>query len=54
MVPERRPDLARLGMRSILAGGLATCFTGALAGLVGAAEVAASSRPSTFEWSQSD
>jgi concentrative nucleoside transporter, CNT family len=35
MVPERRPDLARLGMRSILAGGLVTCFTGALAGLVG-------------------
>jgi CNT family concentrative nucleoside transporter len=35
MVPERRPDLARLGMRSILAGGLATCITGALAGLIG-------------------
>jgi CNT family concentrative nucleoside transporter len=35
MVPERRPDLARLGMRSILAGALATCLTGALAGLVG-------------------
>jgi CNT family concentrative nucleoside transporter len=35
MVPERRPDLARLGLRSILAGGLATCVTGALAGLIG-------------------
>jgi CNT family concentrative nucleoside transporter len=35
MVPERRPDLARLGMRSILAGTLATCLTGAMAGLLG-------------------
>ena len=35
MVPERRPDLARLGLRAILAGGLATCLTGAIAGLVG-------------------
>ena len=35
MVPERRPDLARLGMLSILAGGLVTCFTGALAGRIG-------------------
>jgi CNT family concentrative nucleoside transporter len=36
MVPERRPDLARLGMRSILAGTLATCLTGTIAGLLGA------------------
>jgi concentrative nucleoside transporter, CNT family len=35
MVPERRPDIARLGLRSILAGGLATCLTGTIAGLVG-------------------
>jgi CNT family concentrative nucleoside transporter len=35
MVPERRADLARLGMRSILAGSLATCLTGTIAGLLG-------------------
>lgn len=35
MVPERRGDLARLGMRSILAGSLATFLTGTIAGLVG-------------------
>jgi nucleoside permease NupC len=35
MVPERRADLARLGLRAVLAGGLVTCFTGAMAGLVG-------------------
>ncbi len=35
MAPERRPDLARLGMRSILAGSLATFLTGTLAGLIG-------------------
>jgi concentrative nucleoside transporter, CNT family len=35
MVPERRPDLARLGLRSILAGTLATCLTGTIAGLLG-------------------
>lgn len=34
MVPERRRDLARLGPRAILAGALATCLTGAVAGLV--------------------
>jgi CNT family concentrative nucleoside transporter len=34
MVPERRPDLARLGMRSIIAGSLATFLTGTIAGLV--------------------
>jgi concentrative nucleoside transporter, CNT family len=35
MVPERRPDLARFGLRAIFAGSLATCMTGALAGLIG-------------------
>jgi CNT family concentrative nucleoside transporter len=34
MVPERRPDLARLGVRSIIAGSLATFLTGTIAGLV--------------------
>jgi concentrative nucleoside transporter, CNT family len=34
MVPERRADIARLGLRSILAGGLTTCLTGTIAGLV--------------------
>ena len=35
MVPERRKDLARLGIRSILAGSLATFLTGTIAGLIG-------------------
>jgi CNT family concentrative nucleoside transporter len=35
MVPERRPDLARLGVKAILAGSLATCLSGTIAGLVG-------------------
>ncbi len=35
LVPERRSDLARLGLRAILAGGLATCLSGAIAGVVG-------------------
>jgi CNT family concentrative nucleoside transporter len=35
MVPERRKDLARLGVRSIVAGSLATFLTGTIAGLVG-------------------
>ena len=35
LVPERRGDLARFGLRSILAGTLATCLTGTLAGLIG-------------------
>jgi CNT family concentrative nucleoside transporter len=34
MVPERRKDLARLGVRSIIAGSLATFLTGTIAGLV--------------------
>ena len=32
MVPERRHEVAGLGMRSILAGTLATCMSGAVAG----------------------
>src|SRR6185295_9608735 len=35
MVPERRPDLARFGLRAILAGSLATFLSGTIAGLVG-------------------
>jgi CNT family concentrative nucleoside transporter len=35
MVPERRRDLARFGLRAIYAGSLATCLTGTLAGLLG-------------------
>jgi CNT family concentrative nucleoside transporter len=34
MVPERRPDIARLGLRAILAGSLATFLTGTIAGLL--------------------
>jgi CNT family concentrative nucleoside transporter len=32
MVPERRPEVAALGLRSILGGTLATCMSGAVAG----------------------
>jgi CNT family concentrative nucleoside transporter len=35
MVPERRGDLARLGLRAIIAGSLTTFLTGTIAGLVG-------------------
>ena len=34
MVPERRPEIVALGMRSILSGTLATCMSGALAGML--------------------
>ena len=34
LAPERRPEAAALGLRSILAGTLATCLTGCLAGLI--------------------
>jgi CNT family concentrative nucleoside transporter len=34
MVPERRHEVVALGMRSILSGTLATCMSGALAGLL--------------------
>jgi CNT family concentrative nucleoside transporter len=33
MVPERREEIVALGFRSIVAGTLATCMTGAVAGL---------------------
>lgn len=35
LVPERRAEVAALGMRSIVAGTLATCMTGAVVGLIG-------------------
>jgi CNT family concentrative nucleoside transporter len=35
MVPERRADLARLGLRSIVSGSLATFTAGTIAGLIG-------------------
>jgi len=35
MVPERRSEIVSLGLRSILAGTLATCMTGAVVGLIG-------------------
>jgi CNT family concentrative nucleoside transporter len=35
MVPERRPDLARFGVKAIIAGSLATFLSGTIAGLVG-------------------
>ncbi len=34
MAPERRAESAQLGLRSILAGTLATCMTGCLAGMI--------------------
>jgi CNT family concentrative nucleoside transporter len=34
MVPERRDDITSLGMKSIVAGTLATCLTGAIVGIV--------------------
>ena len=34
MVPERRGEIASLGLRSIIAGTLATCLSGAVAGLL--------------------
>lgn len=35
IAPERRPELARFGLRAILAGSLATFLSGTIAGLVG-------------------
>jgi CNT family concentrative nucleoside transporter len=35
MVPERRAEFAILGLRSLVSGTLATCISGALAGLLG-------------------
>ena len=34
MVPERRAEVTRLGLRSLLSGTIATCLSGALAGLI--------------------
>ena len=34
MAPERRPEIIALGLRSIVAGTLATCMTGAVVGIV--------------------
>ncbi len=34
LAPERRPEIAELGLRSFLAGNLATGMTGAMVGLI--------------------
>jgi CNT family concentrative nucleoside transporter len=34
MAPARRPEIVALGMRSIIAGTIATCMTGAIAGMI--------------------
>jgi concentrative nucleoside transporter, CNT family len=34
MVPERRPEIIELGLRSIFSGTIATCLSGAVAGLI--------------------
>jgi CNT family concentrative nucleoside transporter len=34
MAPERRDEIVGLGMKSIVAGTLATCLTGALVGIL--------------------
>ena len=34
MAPERRKDFVSLGGKSVIAGTLATCLTGAMAGLI--------------------
>ncbi|NBR27914.1 MAG: nucleoside:proton symporter, partial [Betaproteobacteria bacterium] len=34
MAPERRDEIVGLGMKSIVAGSLATCLTGALVGIL--------------------
>ena len=36
MVPERRAELTQLGLRSLVSGTIATCLSGALAGLIAA------------------
>lgn len=35
MAPERRDEIVALGFRSIIAGTLATCMTGAVVGIIG-------------------
>ena len=34
MVPERRPEIVALGLRSILSGTMATCMSGAVVGML--------------------
>ena len=34
MIPERRHEVVALGLRSILSGTIATCMSGAVAGLL--------------------
>jgi CNT family concentrative nucleoside transporter len=34
MAPERRPDLAKLGIRAVIGGSLATLMTATLAGIL--------------------
>jgi concentrative nucleoside transporter, CNT family len=34
MVPDRRPEIVALGLRSILSGTLATCMSGAVIGML--------------------
>jgi CNT family concentrative nucleoside transporter len=34
MVPERRREITELGLRSIVSGTIATCMSGAIAGLL--------------------
>jgi CNT family concentrative nucleoside transporter len=34
MVPERRREITELGLRSIVSGTIATCTSGAIAGLL--------------------
>jgi CNT family concentrative nucleoside transporter len=34
MVPEKRDEIVGLGMKSIVAGTIATCMTGAVVGLI--------------------
>ncbi len=35
MAPERRDEIVALGFKSIIAGTLATCMTGAVVGIIG-------------------
>jgi CNT family concentrative nucleoside transporter len=35
MAPERRGEIVSLGLKSIIAGTIATCMTGAIVGLLG-------------------
>ncbi|WP_050614552.1 NupC/NupG family nucleoside CNT transporter [Bacillus testis] len=34
LAPERRPDIARMGMKAIIAGALASCLSAAIAGMI--------------------